>query len=194
MGGVVKRALESICERAAMEMRPDTGVFPHSEWSWYAIRTRSNYEKIAASALKARGFEQYLPLYARRKRWSDRVVETKTPLFAGYVFCKFDVRCRSQILSTPGVASIVGYAGKPATISDSEIEAIQAVLSSGRRAEPCPYLVEGQLIQVRSGPLKGLEGILIKKLNYRMVISIQMLHRSLAVEIDPDSITPVRTI
>ncbi|MCU1265440.1 MAG: transcriptional activator RfaH [Acidobacteria bacterium] len=174
-----------------MEIGQDTGEFPDSQCSWYAIRTRSNYEKIAARVLEARGFEHYLPLYGVRKRWSDRVVETKIPLFAGYLFCKFDVRRRWPILSTPGVASIVSYAGKPATISDLEIEAIQTVLSCGRRVEPCPYLVEGQLIQVNRGPLKGLQGILIKKLNYRIVISIQMLRRSLAVEIDPDCITPV---
>jgi len=176
---------------AGMDIRQDGGLSPQPPW--YAIRTRSNYEKLAAKNLQAKGFEQYLPLQRARKVWSDRVIETSIPLFAGYVFCKFDVGSRSPILSTPGVASIVSVAGKPAIIPSSEIEAIQTVLGSGRKTETCPYLCEGQMIQVNRGPLRGLRGILIKKLKCRLVISVLLLHRSLAVEIDLDCITPINT-
>lgn len=175
-----------------MDIRHERGVFAQP-CSWYAVRTRSNFERLAAKILEARGFEQYLPLQKGRKVWSDRVVETSIPLFAGYVFCKFDVGSRSPILSTPGVISIVSFAGKPAIIPCSEIEAIQTVLSCGRRAETCPYLCVGQMIQVTRGPLRGLRGILTKKLNFRIVISVHLLHRSLAVEIDPDCVTPIKS-
>lgn len=159
--------------------------------SWCAIRTRSNYEKIVATLLEAKGFEQYLPLYLRRKLWSDRVSETRVPLFSGYVFCKFDAGCRTPVLNTPGVVSIVSFAGKPALISDYEIQSIQTILRSERTPEPCPFLREGLLIRVIRGPLMGLQGILIRKQSCRLIISIQMLCRSVAVEIDSDCVAPV---
>ncbi|MGB8509275.1 MAG: UpxY family transcription antiterminator [Pyrinomonadaceae bacterium] len=172
-------------------MEQETGLSPPPQHSWYAVRTRSNYEKITANLLEAKGFEQYLPLYQVRKLWSDRVMESSLPLFPGYVFCKFDARCRTPILSTHGVVSIVSFAGQPALIADEEIKAVQAVLRSERLTEPCPYLCEGQLIRINRGPLAGLEGILVKKRNWRIVISIQILRRSVSVEVDPDSITPI---
>jgi transcription antitermination factor NusG len=162
-----------------------------SPYPWYALRTRSNHEKIAAAFLEAKGFEQYLPLYCLRKRWSDRAVEIRIPLFPGYVFCKFDPQCRAPILSTPGVVSIVSFAGKPACMADPEIEAIHTVLLSGQTTEPHSYLNEGQMIRVNQGPLKGLQGFLLKKRNCRLVISVELLHRSIAVEINPDCITPI---
>jgi transcriptional antiterminator NusG len=175
-----------------MAMRLQGAISPPSAARyWYAIHTRANFEKIAAAHLEAKGFEQYLPLYGVRKHWSDRVIESNIPLFPGYVFCEFDATCRSRILSTPGVVSIVGFAGKPALIADPEIKAIQKALRSEQRTEPCPYLCEGQLIRVNRGPLSGLRGILIKKRNWRIVISIEILRRSVAVEIDPDTITPI---
>jgi transcription antitermination factor NusG len=130
-------------------------------------------------------------LYRSRRRWSDRVVESELPLFPGYFFCRFDPKKRLPILTTPNVVSIVGFTSEPAPTPDSEIEAVQAILRSGLAAEPCPFLREGQPIRVRRGALEGLEGILVKKKSeWRMVVSITMLHRSLSVEIDREWITP----
>jgi transcription antitermination factor NusG len=140
--------------------------------------------------LQSKGYEQYLPVYRRRQRWSDRIVETDRPLFPGYVFCRFDARKRLPIVSTPGVVSVVGFGSEPAPISDSEIEAVRAILRSGLAAEPCPFLREGQRIRVRRGSLEGLEGILLKKKSdWRIVVSVAMLQRSVAVEIDREWIT-----
>jgi len=162
-----------------------------SNLAWYALRTRSNYEKVAAAFLAGRGLEQFLPLYRTRKRWSDRVVENSIPLFPGYLFCRFDQRFRAPILGSLGVVSIVAFGGTPAPIADAEIEAIRTALGSGRLMEPHPYLHEGQQIRIEKGPLRGLEGILVKKRTWRIVITVQLLRRAVAVEIGPDCVTPV---
>lgn len=167
--------------------QPGTYRFP-----WYGIRTKSNCERLTATVLQSKGYEHYLPVYRSRRRWSDRVVETDQPLFPGYVFCRFDAKKRFPIVSTPGVVSVVGFGPEPAPISDMEIESVQAVLDSGLAAEPCPFLREGQRIRVKRGSLEGLEGILVKKkTDWRMVVSIAMLQRSVAVEIDRDWITTI---
>ncbi len=159
---------------------------------WFGIRTRSNYEKITATVLDNKGFEQYLPTYRSRRRWSDRVVETNQPLFPGYVFCRFDPKNRLPILTTPGVVSIVGCGNEPAPISDDEIEAVQAILISDLASSPCPFLSEGQRIRVIRGALTGVEGILLKKKSsWRLVVSVSMLQRSISVEIDRDWITTI---
>jgi len=157
---------------------------------WFGIRTRSNYEKVAATVLKGKGYDPYLPLYRRPRAASDIQGVSEYPLFPGYVFCRFDARNRLPILMTSGVISVLGFGKEPAPIPDEEIEAIKAVLRSGLPAEPCPYLREGQRIRVRNGSLEGVEGILVKKKNQcRMVVSVTMLQRSISVEIDSDRLT-----
>src|SRR5579875_1974030 len=107
-------------------------VIPSVEYlPWYGVRTRSNFEKTTASVLEAKGYQQYLPCYKVRRRWSDRTVETSLPLFPGYVFCRFDARLRLPIITSPGVVSIVGSGDEPAFIPDAEIEAVEAILRSG---------------------------------------------------------------
>lgn len=162
-----------------------------SSLSWYALRTRSNYEKIAAGFLEVRGFEHFLPLCRAQKRRSNQVKDSSTPLFPGYLFCRFDPRYRTPVLGVLGVVSIVAFGGRPAQINDAEIEAIRKALGCGQNMEPYPYLHEGQQIRIEKGPLRGLEGILVKKRTWRIVISVEMLRRAVAVEIDPDSIAPI---
>lgn len=153
---------------------------------WYGIRTRSNYEKFTELALRGKGYEPYLPLYSRRRRRTDNVVvESELPLFPGYVFCRFEAAKRLPILMTTGVVSVLGFGNEPAAIPDEEIEAIKAVLESGLPAAPCAYLREGQRVRITHGSLEGLEGILLKKKSeFRMVVSVTMLQRSISVEID----------
>ena len=159
---------------------------------WYAIRTRSNHEKITAMGLHGKGYEPYVPTYQVHRRRFERVIKSDHPLFAGYVFCCFDVKNRLPILITTGVVSIVGFGGEPAVIPDHEIEAVRAALRSGLPSEPCPYLREGQRVRVTHGSLDGLEGILLKKKNQmRMVISVSMLQRSISVEIDHDHLVAI---
>jgi transcription antitermination factor NusG len=152
---------------------------------WYGLRTRSNQEKIVAAILESKGYEQYLPLYRQRRRWSDRVVTTQVPLFPGYVFCRFDTQRRLPVISTLGVVSIIGFGSDPEPIPDHEIEAIERILQSGAGAEPHPFLRVGQRVRVSQGALKDVEGILVrKKSDLRLVVSVSILQRSVSVEID----------
>ena len=162
-----------------------TDVRNSSPLRWYAVTTRPNHEKVASTVLESKGYEQYLPFYRSRRQWSDRVVETDRPLFPRYVFCRFDAKQALNVLTTPCVLSVLGFGNGPAPILDTEIEAIRAVLGSGLAADPCGFLNEGQRIRINRGSLEGVEGILIKKkTEWRMVISVTMLQRSIAVEID----------
>ncbi len=170
-----------------------SGIEESSQQHWYGIRTKPNHESVAATALEGKGYEPYAPSWRSRRRWSDRVVESKMPLFTGYVFCRFDATRRLPILTTPGVVSIVGFGTGPTPIPEDEIEAVKRILRSGLTAEPCPFLQKGQRIRVSRGALEGLEGILLKKKSdWRMLVSVSMLQRSVSVEIDRDWICEIR--
>lgn len=157
---------------------------------WFGVRTRSNQERLVATALGAKGFQEYLPVYSCRRRRSNRIVTIERPLFPGYVFCRFDARQRVPIMATPGVVSIIGFGVDPAPIDDREIEAVRAILRSGLATEACPFLREGQRVRIRYGSLQGLEGILVKKKSdWRLVVSVMLLQRSVSVEIDGDWIS-----
>jgi transcription antitermination factor NusG len=161
----------------------------YSEKPWYAIRTYSNREKIAETILKEKGYAPFLPVYSSRRCWSDRVVTSELPLFPGYVFCRFDYNQRGPIVTSAGVVSIIAFGGQPAPLLDEEIEAIRAVINSGFAAEPAPFLREGERIRITHGPLKSLEGRLVhKKSSWRLVISVELLQRSVSVEVDPSHI------
>jgi transcription antitermination factor NusG len=173
---------------------PQTVVLPdvETQFPWFAVRTRSNFEKVAAFSLENKGITSYLPTYTNRRRWSDRVVVAETPLFRGYVFCRFNPNNRLPILTTTGVISIIGCGTEPSPIEDREIEAIQAILRNGLAAEPCPFLREGQAVRVVRGALAGVDGILTKKKSdFRLVISVTMLQRSISVEIDREWVKAV---
>lgn len=179
-------ALETATETKPCNRAPATDrllpVFP-----WYAIRTRPNHENTAAGGLAAKGYEIYLPTLRMRRRWTDRVVESDKPLFPGYVFCRFDRLRRLPVMTTPGVFSIIAFGPEPIPIPESEIDAIQTILQSGLPTEACSLLSEGQVIRIARGSLQGLSGILMKnKSKWRLVVSVTLLNRSIAVEIDRD--------
>lgn len=172
-----------------MDNNLQTQTASGSHHPWYGLRTRSNHEKVAATVLEGKGYQQFLPVYRCRRRWSDRIVESQKPLFPGYVFCRFDAKNRLPIITTPGVIYVVGFGNEPAPITDHEINAVHAILDSGVAAEPCPYLRTGERIRVTRGALQGIEGLLVqKKSEWRMVVSIEMLQRSVSVEIDREDI------
>ena len=159
---------------------------------WFAIRIRSRNEKLVALALHSKGYEVFLPLYASQRHWSDRVKELELPLFPGYLFCRFDVQRRLPILKTPGVIDILGFSKTPAPVDETEIAAIQSIVASRLSAEPWPFLQVGQTVRVERGPLLGMEGIMVAlKKPYRLVVSVTLLNRSVAVEIDRDWVSPV---
>lgn len=159
---------------------------------WFALRIRSQHEAKVAAALQSKGYEEFLPLYRIRRRWSDRFKEIYRPLFPGYVFCRFDVNQRLPILVTPGVMLIVGSGKIPLAVDDNEITALQSIVKSGLQAQPWPFLQVGQRVRIEQGSLEGVEGILIGlKGPHRLVVSVTLLQRSVAVEIDEHWATPL---
>jgi transcription antitermination factor NusG len=156
---------------------------------WYALHIRPRFEKLAAKHLSDKGYEGYLPIYTSRRRWSDRMKEVEVPLFPGYTFCKFDVQERLPILLCPGVLSIVGIAKTPTAVPDREIFSIQQLLASGLPCGPWPFVQVGQSVSVERGPLAGLDGTIIEvKSSLRLILSLPLLQRSVAVEIDRDCV------
>jgi transcription antitermination factor NusG len=142
--------------------------------------------------LCGKGYDAYLPLYREKHRWSDRVKQLELPLFPGYLFCRFEVRNRLPILTTPGVIGVVGAGKTPIPVNDEEIEAIRAILRSGLAAQPWPFLSVGSRIYMEAGPLAGLEGIISNAdKTCRLVVSVPLLQRSVAVEIDRDWARPI---
>ena len=174
------------------EATPSVAVRPGGNLLWYAIRVQSKFENLASATLRGKGYEEFLPLYRSRRRWSDRVKELDLPLFPGYLFCRFDVNSRLPILTTPGVVSIIGAGKTPVAVSDDEIAAVQAVVRSGLPAMPWPCLTVGSRILIERGPLTGLEGIALDvNRKYRLIVSVALLQRSVAVEIDREWARPI---
>jgi transcription antitermination factor NusG len=160
---------------------------------WYALQLRPRLEKVVATHLQHKGYEEYLPTYRSRRCWSDRVKELDYPLFPGYIFCKFDLRNRLPILVIPGVISIVSIGRMPMPISEAEIHSIQRVVTSGLPYGPLASLCTGQRVRVERGPLRGLEGVVLElRSTYQLVVSVPLLSRSVSVAIDRDSVVPVR--
>lgn len=164
-----------------------------SKLSWYALQVRSRKEGYIASQIQGQGFECLLPTYKSIRKWSDRVKELEQPLFPGYLFCRFDFQNRRSVITTPGVLQIVGF-GKTATpVADEEIHALQLAASSEVVKQPWPYLEVGQRVQVIYGNLTGLEGILVNvKGNHRVVLSVTLLQRSVAMEVETSWLLPVK--
>jgi transcription antitermination factor NusG len=159
---------------------------------WFALQVRTRWESSTAVLLSGKGYQTLLPTFKARKRWNGKLREVHAPLFPGYVFCRFEAQKRLPILVTPGVLAVVGRGRIPLPVDDLEISAIQTVVSSGFRAEPWPYLEVGQKIRIESDVLSGLEGILINfKGNHRIVVSVSLLRRSVALEIDRSCVKPV---
>jgi transcription antitermination factor NusG len=153
--------------------------------NWYAVCTRHQHEKAAARVLEYKEFEVFLPLYQTRRRWQDRIRELSLPLFPGYLFVREEHQRLLPILTTPGVCRIVSCGDRPAPIPFSEIEGIRRVVESTLRIEPHPFLKSGDWVRVKCGPIAGVEGILLRKKNVaRLILSVEMLGKSAAVEVD----------
>jgi transcription antitermination factor NusG len=159
---------------------------------WYAVQTCANHEKRVLQQLGQRTVEAYLPQYESVRRWKDRRVRLDLPLFPGYVFVHLALRDRLQVLQVPGVAKLVGFNGIPTALPQEEIDALRTSLAIGVRAEPHPYLKVGQRVRVKAGPLAGLQGILVKRKNRaRFVVSMELIQRAMAVEVDALELEPV---
>jgi transcription antitermination factor NusG len=163
----------------------------HAPSQWYAVCTLANHEKRVALQLGQRSVEHFLPLYDSVRRWKDRRVRLQLPLFPGYVFVCLVLHARLQVLQVPGVARLVGFDGKPAALPENEIEALRTSLAGRVLAEPHPFLTAGRRVRVKSGPMVGLQGILRRrKGSARLVVSMELIQRAMAVEIDEADVEP----
>jgi transcription antitermination factor NusG len=171
----------------------NTPVEDSTTLPWYALQVRARYERVVADHLEGNGFEWFLPLCRDRRRWSDRIKEVSTPLFPGYLFSRFDAQNRLPILKIPGVVQIVGYNRQPISVDEQEIAAIQTLVASGLPNQSCSFVEIGDRVRIDSGALRGLEGILVESRGrHKFVLSVSLLQRSVAVEIDSLSVTPCR--
>jgi transcription antitermination factor NusG len=148
-------------------------------------------ERLTAQLLNLKGYELFLPTYLRARQWSDRIKTFDQPLFPGYLFCRLDPLARLPILTTPGVTSIVGAGKEPIAIPEAEVNAVWRIVESAASAEPWPYLTCGETVSVADGALRGVDGILVTlKNSCRVVVSINLLQRSVAVEVDRRAVLP----
>jgi transcription antitermination factor NusG len=158
-----------------------------SECLWYALQVRTRQESAVSGLLSHKGYEVFLPVYSSRRRLSDRVKIQETPLFPGYLFCRLALGAGcGLVVTTPGVASIVKFGGQPAALHEDEINAIRTIVRSGLPALTFDLILEpGAKVFIESGPLAGIEGVLLqKKSESQLVVSIPLLRRSLAVVVD----------
>src|SRR5262249_25685148 len=161
----------------------------HAGVNWFAAYTCARHEKSVARQLEERKIDYFLPLYKSWRRWADRRKEVELALFPSYVFVHIDSKERLRVLQLPGVVNLVSFNGSPATLPDSEIEGLRNGLDQGVYAQPHPYLRAGRRVKVVRGPLSGTSGILVRKRDkLRFVISIDVLMRSVAVELNADDI------
>ena len=159
---------------------------------WYAAYTSANHEKRVADQLRVREVQHFLPTYSSVRRWKDRRVTLDLPLFPGYVFVRMALRERLRVLQVPGVARLVGFNGTPTALPEEEIEALRAGFAHGVPAEPHPFLTAGRRVRVTAGPLAGMRGILVRrKKQMRFVVSVELIQRSVAVEIDEGDLAAV---
>jgi transcriptional antiterminator RfaH len=159
---------------------------------WFALQTRSRIERQIEQLLIHKGYECFLPTYRQRRRWSDRVVEVELPLFPTYVFFRFNHHALGKAIATSGVIRIVGFGGRPAEVQAKEIEALKLLTQSHLLHEPWVYIPDGTLVQVETGPLTGVRGILcLSEDKRRFIISVTLLQRSVAVQLSENTVVSV---
>lgn len=164
-----------------------------ARFPWFALQVRTRHELGVANFLRSRGYDPFVPLYQCRKFWSDRIKVVDAPLFPGYLFCRLDVHNRLPVLTTPGVIQIVGQRRLPVPVNEAEINAVQTMVTSGLPNQPWPFLQLGDRVQIDGGPLRGLEGILIEvRGGHRLILSVTLVQRSVAVEIDSAFVKSLR--
>jgi transcription antitermination factor NusG len=159
---------------------------------WFAVYTSSRHEKWVMTNLMQRQIESFLPLFEKVHHWSKRApVRLKLPLFPNYVFVRIPPNGRNSVLAVPGVVAIVGRGNIVSPLPDDEIETLRTRLEQGK-FEPHPYLVAGERVRVCGGALEGIEGIVVRRKNeVRVVLTLELIQRSVAVEVDTDYIEPV---
>ena len=159
--------------------------------NWYAIQTLSRHEKLVRDQLGRRKVEHFLPTIKRRNQWTDRRKEVEIPLFDGYCFARLSWANRLTVLQSQGVVRFVGLGGRPDSIPDEEIDSLKKLVHNSSEFICHPYLKEGMQVEVTKGPLRGVRGRLVREARCaRFVLSITLIQRAVAIEIDADCVAP----
>lgn len=179
----IQQNLDSLDSKESLRPAVHSEASPRARW--YAAYVCSRHEKQVARQLEERRVSCFLPVYRSVRRWKDRRKELELVLFPGYVFVHLDLKDRLRVLQVPSVVRFVSFNGQPAALPDNEIETLNSGLASGVCAEPHPYLKVGRRVRVKYGPLSGAQGIFVRKKDKcRIVLSIDLIMRSVAVEVD----------
>lgn len=160
---------------------------------WFAAYTQPNHEKTVARQLTERAIPHFLPLYESVRRWKDRKMRLEVPLFPGYIFVSMRLQSRLSVIQLPSVIRLVGFGGEPVAIPEAELAAIRTCLEHNCSMEPHPSLQVGQRARIRRGALAGIEGILLRRKGIaRLVLSVGLIMRAVAVEVEMGDVEPVR--
>lgn len=158
---------------------------------WFALTVHPKHEQLAERGLRNQGLETYVPVHRVRRRWSDRTKELAMVLFPGYVFCRFAAPDKLRVLKSPGVRSIVSVGRDPIAVDDAEIASVRALIASGRPIDVCPYMRVGQCVRITQGFFESVRGVIVRvKDSWRVLVSIEALGCSVAVELDADQLVP----
>lgn len=163
------------------------GHGPH----WYALRTRSRHEKRVREQLQRKSVEVFLPTISKWSRWKDRKKQVEWPLFPGYCFVHFDAADRRPVLTCHGAVQILGIDGVPSPIPESQIDGIRRLVESELAYDPCPFVKEGDMVQLVSGPLKGVVGRLVRKGTHaRLILAVDLIGQAVSTEVDAADVRP----
>jgi len=159
---------------------------------WYAVWTRSRHEKSVSEHLGRKDLETFLPLYSTIRKWKNGEHRVEMPLFPGYTFVRIGLQDHLRVLKVAGVVRLVGFGGAPTPLADDEVESLRRALGAGVKAEPHPYLTVGRRVRIAAGPLAGREGVLVRWKNaVRIVLSVDLIQRSILVDTEADALEPV---
>jgi transcription antitermination factor NusG len=164
----------------------------NSDRNWYALYTCARHERCVALQIEQRSISCFLPVYRSVRLWKDRRKELELALFPGYVFVYLAMQDRVRVLQLPSAVRLVSFQGRPAVLPESDIEGLRQRLNGGVRLEPHPYLTVGRRVRVRAGAMQGLEGIIVRRKDRcRLVFSLDLIMRSVAVEVDEGDVEPI---
>jgi transcription antitermination factor NusG len=184
--------MATACRRNSSTSVSILSNYMYSERPWFALQTKPKSERKVERLLVQKGYDCFTPTYRSKRKWSDRTVELDLPLFPGYVFCRFNRLVLGKAISTQGVTRVVGFGGTPAEVDREEVEALQLLSQSKFFREPWKYLPDGTLVLIETGPLTGIQGIISFDGNQRrLVISVTLLQRSVAIPLAEDTVISV---